>query len=102
MKDLNEIKSPEDIKGLTVEDLNALSEQLRDTIIERVSLNGGHLASNLGVIELTLALNHVFDFPEDKIVWDVGHQCYTHKLLTGRAKDFHTLRQFGGISGFPN
>jgi len=101
MIDINSIKSPQDVKNLSPEELQELSEQLRETIIDRVSKNGGHLASNLGVIELTVALNYVFDFPEDKVVWDVGHQCYAHKLLTGRAKEFHTIRQFGGISGFP-
>ncbi len=101
MTDLNNINGPEDVKNLNIEELNNLSEQLRDAIIERVSINGGHLASNLGVIELTIAMTNVFNFPEDKIVWDVGHQCYAYKLLTGRGKDFHTIRQFGGISGFP-
>lgn len=101
MDDLTRINGPDDIKDLSIEELYALSEGLRETIIKRVSVNGGHLASNLGVIELTIALHRVFDCPDDKIVWDVGHQSYAHKLLTGRAKDFHTLRQFGGISGFP-
>ncbi|MEE9523760.1 MAG: 1-deoxy-D-xylulose-5-phosphate synthase [Thermodesulfovibrionales bacterium] len=101
MNDLSNIKGPEDIKDLSIEELKELSRQLREAIIERVSVNGGHLASNLGVIELTLALLRVFDFPEDKIVWDVGHQCYAYKLLTGRKNEFETIRQFGGISGFP-
>ncbi len=98
---IEKIKSPQDLKSLKTEDLNALAEELRNIIIERVSINGGHLASNLGVVELTIALHYVFNSPEDKIVWDVGHQSYSHKLLTGRHKDFHTLRKHKGISGFP-
>jgi len=101
MKDILDIESSNDIKDLSPDELYQLSEQIRDIILKTVASNGGHLASNLGVIELTLALHYVFNTPEDRIVWDVGHQCYAHKLLTGRAKDFHTLRQFGGISGFP-
>jgi 1-deoxy-D-xylulose-5-phosphate synthase len=98
---IEKIKSPQDLKSLKTEDLNALAEELRNIIIERVSINGGHLASNLGVVELTIALHYVFNSPEDKIVWDVGHQSYSHKLLTGRYKDFHTLRKYKGLSGFP-
>ncbi len=98
---IENIKSPQDLKSLKAEDLNVLAEELRNIIIERVSINGGHLASNLGVVELTIALHYVFNSPEDKIVWDVGHQSYSHKLLTGRYKDFHTLRKHKGISGFP-
>ncbi len=98
---IENIKSPQDLKSLKIEDLNALSEELRNIIIERVSINGGHLSSNLGVVELTIALHYVFNSPDDKIVWDVGHQSYPHKLLTGRYKDFHTIRQYKGISGFP-
>jgi 1-deoxy-D-xylulose-5-phosphate synthase len=98
---IEKIKSPQDLKSLKTEDLNALAEELRNVIIERVSINGGHLASNLGVVELTIALHYVFNSPNDKIVWDVGHQSYPHKLLTGRYKDFYTLRQYKGISGFP-
>jgi len=98
---IENIKSPQDLKSIKKEDLNALAEELRDIIIERVSINGGHLASNLGVVELTIALHYVFNSPKDKIIWDVGHQSYTHKLLTGRYKDFDTLRRHGGISGFP-
>lgn len=101
MKDILDIESSQDIKDLSTEELYQLSEQIRDMILKTVATNGGHLASNLGVIELTLALHSVFNTPEDKIIWDVGHQSYPHKLLTGRARDFHTLRQFGGISGFP-
>ncbi|WP_333652751.1 1-deoxy-D-xylulose-5-phosphate synthase [Dissulfurispira sp.] len=98
---IEKIKSPQDLKSLKAEDLNALAEELRNVIIERVSINGGHLASNLGVVELTIALHYVFNSPEDKIVWDVGHQSYSHKLLTGRFHIFHTLRKYKGLSGFP-
>ena len=78
-----------------------LADKLRERIIEVVSQRGGHLASNLGIVELTVALHRVFDSPQDKIVFDVGHQCYAHKILTGRGEQMDTLRQFGGISGFP-
>ncbi|KWT92862.1 1-deoxy-D-xylulose-5-phosphate synthase [Candidatus Magnetominusculus xianensis] len=98
---LKSIKSPQDIKQLDIFELEELAQEIRDCIINRVSVNGGHLASSLGVIELTLAMHYVFKSPHDKIVWDVGHQCYPHKLLTGRYDTFHTLRQYGGISGFP-
>ena len=84
-----------------MEHLPELAQEIRDTIIETVSANGGHLASSLGVVEITLALHRVFDTPTDKIIWDVGHQCYPHKLITGRFERFHTLRQLGGIAGFP-
>ncbi len=100
-KILNTIDSPADLKKLTVDELSALSEEIRTLIIDTVSSTGGHIASSLGVVELTIALHYVFDTPEDKIVWDVGHQAYAHKILTGRREAFHTLRQFGGISGFP-
>ena len=98
---IKQIRSPQDIKSLKLEELKSLSEELRNIIIERVSINGGHLASNLGVVELTISLHYVFDSPFDKIIWDVGHQCYCHKLLTGRYDLFHTLRRYKGISGFP-
>ncbi len=98
---LDEIHSPSDIKKLHKQDLTALCEQLRQTMIDTVAANGGHLASNLGVVELTVALHSVFTTPQDAIVWDVGHQCYAHKLLTDRYAAFHTLRQKDGISGFP-
>ncbi|MBF0505586.1 MAG: 1-deoxy-D-xylulose-5-phosphate synthase [Nitrospirae bacterium] len=98
---IERIKEPCDLKSLTPEELKALADELRNAIIERVSINGGHLASNLGVVELTIALHYVFNSPVDKIVWDVGHQSYSHKLLTGRYKDFPTLRKYNGISGFP-
>lgn len=96
-----EILTPDDIKNLKEEELLALCNELRQVIMERVAKNGGHLASNLGAVELAVALCKQFSFPEDKIVFDVGHQCYPYKLLTGRYKDFATLRQKGGISGFP-
>ncbi|NWF52409.1 MAG: 1-deoxy-D-xylulose-5-phosphate synthase [Nitrospirae bacterium] len=95
------IKKHSDIKNFTLSGLKELSKELREIIIKQVSINGGHLASNLGVIELTIALHYVFNSPIDKIIWDVGHQCYTHKLLTGRYEKFTTLRKYGGISGFP-
>lgn len=97
---LSEINSPEDIKILSVEKLNELSGEIRYKLVETVSENGGHLASNLGMVELTVALHRVFDSPKDQIVYDVGHQCYTHKLITGRYDRFSTLRTKGGISGF--
>ena len=98
---IEDIKSPEFIKGLSNNELRELAYEIRKFLINSVSKTGGHLASNLGVVELTLALHSVFDFKRDRLVWDVGHQSYVHKILTGRAKDFATLRQFGGISGFP-
>ena len=98
--DLKNIKSPQDIKHCSVEELYNLASQIRETIIGQVAKHGGHLASSLGVVELTLALHYVFNAPDDKIVWDVGHQAYVHKLLTGRFDRFDTLRQQGGISGF--
>jgi 1-deoxy-D-xylulose-5-phosphate synthase len=98
---LSRINSPEDLKKLDSSELQVLAEEVRRTIISTVSQTGGHLASNLGVVELTIALHRVFESPRDKLIWDVGHQCYTHKLLTGRRQAFHTLRQAGGLSGFP-
>ena len=89
------------IKSMTLKELLALCEEIRETITATVLKNGGHLSSNLGIVELTVALHYVFDFPVDKVVFDVGHQCYPHKLLSGRYGDFYTLRQKGGISGFP-
>jgi len=97
---LDKINSPEDMKDLSRSDLKVLAEEIRKYIIDVVSKTGGHLASNLGVVELTVALHYIFDVPKDKIVWDVGHQSYTHKLLTGRKDLFHTLRQHQGIGGF--
>ncbi|MGN0711390.1 MAG: 1-deoxy-D-xylulose-5-phosphate synthase [Anaerovoracaceae bacterium] len=92
---------PADLKKMSNKELDLLSYEIRDFLIENVSKTGGHLASNLGVVELTIALHTVFDSPRDKIIWDVGHQSYVHKILTGRADKFSTLRQYGGISGFP-
>ncbi len=92
---------PEDLKNMTVRELELLCYEIRDFLISSVSKTGGHLASNLGVVELTVALHRIFDSPRDKIIWDVGHQAYVHKLLTGRIDGFSMLRQFGGLSGFP-
>ncbi|HDI78038.1 MAG TPA: 1-deoxy-D-xylulose-5-phosphate synthase, partial [Desulfobacteraceae bacterium] len=98
---LNNIEDPKDIKRLSIEELEILAKEIRDKIVKTVSKNGGHLAPNLGAVELTLALHYVFDAPRDKIIWDVGHQSYAHKLITGRRTRFHTLRTYKGISGFP-
>ncbi|MDP3296142.1 MAG: 1-deoxy-D-xylulose-5-phosphate synthase [Thermodesulfovibrionia bacterium] len=95
------IKKLEDLKKLTILELKELAKELRQIILERVAINGGHLASNLGTVDITIALHYVFNSPKDKIIWDVGHQCYSHKILTGRAEAFSTIRQYGGISGFP-
>ncbi len=99
---LESIHSPADLKKLPVAQLPHLAEEIRHRIIQVVSRNGGHLASNLGVVELTLALHYVFDFAHDRLLWDVGHQCYTHKLLTGRQEGFERLRKRDGVSGFPD
>lgn len=99
---LQHINNPEDLKKLTVEELSILARELREFIIDIVSVKKGHLGSSLGVIELTIALHYVFDTPSDLLVWDVGHQAYPHKILTGRRELFHTNRQFKGISGFPS
>jgi 1-deoxy-D-xylulose-5-phosphate synthase len=98
---LESIKGPSDIKNLSIAELKVVAKEIRETILQNVSAHGGHLASNLGIVELAIALHYVFNSPVDKIIWDVGHQCYPHKLLTGRYKRFPTLRQYGGISGFP-
>ncbi len=98
---LEKIKQPNDIKNLTDEELAKLPEEIRCFLIEHLSKTGGHLASNLGTVELTMALHLLLDFPKDKLIWDVGHQAYTHKILTGRADEFDTLRKYGGLSGFP-
>ena len=98
---LEKINSPEDLKKLNIEEKEKLAKEIREYILEVVSENGGHLASNLGIVELTIALHSVFDTPKDKIIWDVGHQSYVHKILTGRKKEFKTLRKLNGISGFP-
>ncbi|MCD7775701.1 MAG: thiamine pyrophosphate-dependent enzyme, partial [Clostridiales bacterium] len=99
---LDKIKKPSDIKNLSEKELESLAAEIREKLIVTVSKTGGHLASNLGVVELTIALHRVFNSPYDKIVWDVGHQVYVHKLLTGRADRFDTIRQDGGLSGFPS
>ena len=98
---LSAINSPADLKKLSLDEMGRLAAEVRGKIIETVASTGGHLAPNLGVVELTIALHYVFNAPRDKILWDVGHQSYTHKLLTGRRDRFHTLRTYGGISGFP-
>lgn len=98
---LEKIQKPNDIKKIPADQLSALAEEIREFIIESLSKTGGHLASNLGVVELTIAMHRVFDLPKDKLIWDVGHQSYTHKILTGRKDGFETLRREGGISGFP-
>lgn len=98
---LEKINHPNDIKNLDKEELPLLAEEIREFLIRTISEGGGHLASNLGVVELTMAMHLVFDLPKDKMIWDVGHQAYTHKLLTGRRENFASLRKFGGMSGFP-
>ena len=98
--DLYSLNLPEDLKKLSVEQCNDLCRQIRTVLIKTVSKNGGHLASNLGTVELSVALHRIFESPADKIVWDVGHQAYTHKILTGRLDRFDTLRKKDGISGF--
>ncbi len=99
---LTKINKPEDIKKLSLTELEALASELRAFIVATVAKNGGHLAPSLGTVELTLALYSVFNFPHDKLIWDVGHQAYSHKILTGRRDSFASLRQKGGITGFPN
>ena len=101
-KILDGIESPKDLKKLARKDLSKLAKEIRELIIDVVSKTGGHLSSNLGVVEITLALHYVFDTPKDKIIWDVGHQCYSHKILTGRKEKFFSLRQYQGLCGFPS
>ncbi len=101
-KILDQINSPADLRGLGYSDLVTLAEEIRQVLIATVTETGGHLASSLGVVEMTIGLHRAFNSPEDKIIWDVGHQAYTHKLLTGRKDQFGTLRQYGGLSGFPS
>jgi len=101
MELLNTIDSPADLRKLTRAQLKPLADELREFVIESVAQTGGHLSSNLGTVELTIALHYVFNTPEDRVVWDVGHQTYPHKILTGRRDRMHTLRQLDGISGFP-
>ena len=98
---LEEIQSPDDVKKLDEEELNILCREIREFLIQNVSKTGGHLASNLGVVELTVAIHRVFNTSRDRLVFDVGHQCYTHKILTGRRDEFDKLRKLNGLSGFP-
>jgi 1-deoxy-D-xylulose-5-phosphate synthase len=98
---LEKINGPADLNGLSVGELTQLAEEMREFITHSVSQTGGHLASNLGVIEMTIAMHRAFDFTKDRLLWDVGHQCYAHKVLTGRRDDFGKLRQEDGLSGFP-
>ena len=98
---LEQIKGPQDIKQMSLEELGQLAQEIRAFLIEKISHTGGHLASNLGVVELTIAMYRTFDLPEYKVIWDVGHQSYTHKILSGRMAEFDELRQYGGLSGFP-
>ncbi len=98
---LEQINGPQDIKAMSRKELEVLAAEIRQFLIEKISATGGHLASNLGVVELTMAMYLTFDLPEDKIIWDVGHQAYTHKILSGRKEYFDDLRQYGGLSGFP-
>jgi 1-deoxy-D-xylulose-5-phosphate synthase len=102
MRLIEQIKSPADLRNLSLAELPSLAAEIRDEILKTVSRTGGHLASSLGAVELAIAAHYVFDTPKDKIIWDVGHQTYAHKILTGRLKRFSTLRQLGGLSGFPN
>ena len=95
---LEKINQANDIKKLSPQELPTLADEIRDFLIRKISVTGGHLASNLGVVELTMAMHLVFDLPKDKIIWDVGHQSYTHKLLTGRKAGFDELRKYGGMS----
>ena len=98
--DVRQIQNPDFLKSMSIRELNGLAKDIRSFLISGISKTGGHLASNLGVVELTIALYYVFNPAKDKIFFDVGHQSYVHKILTGRAKQFDTLRQYGGISGF--
>ena len=98
---LSKIDSPEDVKNLDQKDLTELCDDLRHFIIDNVSVYGGHFGASLGVVEMTVALHHVFNTPYDQLVWDVGHQAYGHKILTGRKDQFHTNRTYKGLSGFP-
>ncbi|MDF2791317.1 MAG: 1-deoxy-D-xylulose-5-phosphate synthase [Neobacillus sp.] len=99
--DLLSIKDPSFLKGMSNQELEVLSQEIRQFLIEKLSVTGGHIGPNLGVVELTIALHKCFDSPNDKFIWDVGHQSYVHKILTGRACEFDTLRQFKGLCGFP-
>ena len=97
---LDKVKFPSDIRGLSIDELRQLADELRSDTVRNVSITGGHLGASLGVVELTVAIHHVFNTPDDRLIWDVGHQCYPHKILTGRRDQMHTLRQGGGLSGF--
>ena len=99
--DLTKIENPQFLKKMSIDELESLSEDIRRFLIEQLSTSGGHIGPNLGVVELTVALHKVFDSPKDKFLWDVGHQAYVHKILTGRACDFGTLRKYKGLCGFP-
>ncbi|MFY7868818.1 MAG: 1-deoxy-D-xylulose-5-phosphate synthase N-terminal domain-containing protein, partial [Exiguobacterium sp.] len=99
--DLTSIQDPSFLKRMSVSELESLGSDIRRFLIEKLAVTGGHLAPNLGVVELTLALHRVFDSPKDQLVWDVGHQAYVHKILTGRTNQFDTLRQYNGLCGFP-
>src|SRR6187401_3520461 len=99
---LEQVNDPSDIKSLTYEQLDELAGEIRDLIVQAVAENAGHLGSNLGAVELTLALHRVFDSPTDAIMWDTGHQAYVHKIVTGRQAGFERLRQAGGLSGYPS
>lgn len=101
MNILDRINQENDIKNIDRDDLPELADEIREFLVSHVSETGGHLAPNLGCVELTIALHRVLDFPKDKLIWDVGHQSYVHKILTGRKNDMSSLRQFGGMSGFP-
>ena len=98
---LDRINKPNDIKDINPAQYNRLAKEIRHFLLHRVSEHGGHLASNLGAVELTIALHLFLDFPKDKLIWDVGHQAYVHKLLTGRKEGFYSLREYEGMSGFP-
>ena len=99
--DVTKIKDPSFLKDLSYEELDGLSQDIRTFLIEKCAVTGGHIGANLGVVELTIALHKVFNSPKDKLIFDVGHQAYIHKILTGRAEQFDTLRQYKGLSGFP-
>ena len=101
MDQLLRICGPSDLHSLTITELQALADEIREVILSCVSEVGGHLAASLGAVELTVALHSILDSPRDKIIWDVGHQAYAHKIITGRAECFNTIRQYGGLSGFP-
>ena len=98
---LHNINDPSDLKKLATDQLHQLCSEIREFFIDKILKNGGHFSANLGVVELTVALHYVYDFKVDKLVWDVGHQAYIHKLLTGRKKEFDHIRKLGGLAGFP-